>query len=84
MAEQVDPYTILTEVDGATVLVSLFVPGNDAYEQAVSEAGLTGKKPRAPTEDEVARAVEVWRRQEGSLEGIRKQRRPTEIRTLYP
>ena len=71
-------------VDGTAVDVPLMIPGNDAYERAVAEAAQDGRSPRPPTPEELARAVEAWRRQEGALGGFRKERRPVEGRTMYP
>ena len=79
-----DPFMARVTVDGTAVDVPLMIPGNDAYERAVAEAAQDGRSPRPPTPEELARAVEAWRRQEGALEGFKKERRPVEGRTMYP
>ena len=84
MADPPDPFVAHVEVDGVPQDVPLLIPGNDAYERVVAEAAQNGRSPRPPTQEEVARAIEAWRRQQGALGGFRKERRPTEVRTLYP
>ena len=79
-----DPFVARMDVDGTSVDVPLLIPGNEAYERAVAKAAQDGRSPRAPTPEEVSRAIEAWRRQQGALEGFRKERRPTEVRTLFP
>lgn len=75
MAELIGHLVALVDVDGATVKVGLDVPGNEAYVEAVR-----GRAPRAPTPEEVARAVEWRRRQEGRVDGFKRQR-VSEFRT---
>lgn len=84
MADLIDPFVALVEVDGSTVKVPLFVPGNEEYQRAVAQASETGKSSREPTDEELARAVETWRRERGRLDGFSTLRRPVEGRTLYP
>ena len=79
-----DPFVARVDVDGAPGEVPLLIPGNEAYERAVAEAAQGGRSPRPPTQEEIARAIEAWRRQEGALGGFRKERRPVEGRTMYP
>ena len=79
-----DPFVARVDVDGAPVEVPLLIPGNEAYERAVATAAEAGTAPRPPSPEEVSRAIEAWRRQQGALGGFRKERRPTEVRTLYP
>jgi len=82
--ELMDPFTALTEVDGSTVKVPLFVAGNEEYQRAVAQAAETNTTSRQPTDEELARAVECWRRERGRLDGFSKPRAPVEGRTLYP
>lgn len=84
MAELIDPFVALVEVDGSTVKVPLFIQGNEDYQRAVAQASESGKVSREPTDEELARAVEAWRRERGRLDGFSKPRRPVEGRTLYP
>ena len=84
MAELIDPFVALVEVDGSTVRVPLFVAGNEDYQRAVAQASETGASSRGPTDEELARAVESWRRERGRLDGFSKPRAPVEGRTLYP
>ena len=71
MAELIGHLVALMDVDGATVKVGLDVPGNEAYLDAVMQGG---RKARQPTDEELARALEYWRRQEGRVDGFKRQR----------
>ena len=84
MAELIDPFVALVEVDGSTVRVPLFVAGNEEYQRAVAQALEAGKPAREPTGDELARAVETWRQERGRLDGFSTPRHPVEGRTLFP
>ena len=75
MAELIGHLVALMDVDGATVKVALDVPGNEAYLAAVRS-----RAPRPPTEEELARALEYWQRQEGRVDGFRRER-VTEFRS---
>lgn len=71
MAELIGHLVALMDVDGATVKVGLDVPGNEAYLDAVRQGGRT---VRGPSDEELARALEYWRRQEGRVDGFKRQR----------
>ena len=69
-----NPSLATVTVKGIDVLVDLMVTGNEAYARAVEQAMNAGQAPRAPTQEEVGRAVEAWRRDQGRLDGFRKER----------
>ena len=81
MADRINPLLALCDIDGVPVQVPLCIPGNEGYERAVEEAMGGGHAPRPPTPEELARAIEAWRRQQGRPDGFKKQR-VTEFRTF--